>query len=168
MKCLHMSIKLLGCCEMQSKWIFMWTELVFTPVWNLKLVWVHFAYHVNILLLSGNTMQPEKTYSPYLPTVLHRAGHVRILLNILWYACIEKMSCIFKNPLKFSHIISYFHFYNDFIFRVFFKLILHSSRWPAVRNKNTWFTVEKRFSNWTCFTKQTCLLFSPMSKSYIL
>ena len=104
--------------EMKSKWIFMWTELVFTPVWNLKLVWVHFAYHVNILLLSGNTMQPEKTYSPYLPTVLHRAGHVRILLNILWYACIEKMSCIFKNPLKFSHIILYFHFYNNFIFRV--------------------------------------------------
>ena len=33
MKCLlHMSIKILGRFEMQLKWNFMWTELLFTPV----------------------------------------------------------------------------------------------------------------------------------------
>ena len=31
-KCLHMSIKISGRFEMQLKWNFMWTELVFTPV----------------------------------------------------------------------------------------------------------------------------------------
>ena len=28
---------------------FMWTELVFTPVWNLKLAWARFASHVKLL-----------------------------------------------------------------------------------------------------------------------
>ena len=44
-----MSIKISGRFEMQPKWNFMWTELVFTPVWNLKPVWVHFSSHVNVL-----------------------------------------------------------------------------------------------------------------------
>ena len=48
-KCLHMSIKISGRFEMQLKWNFMWTELVFRPVWNLKPVWVLFASHVNVL-----------------------------------------------------------------------------------------------------------------------
>ena len=100
-----------------------------------------------------------------MPTVPHRAGHVRILLNVPRYARIEEMSRIFKSPLKFSRIILYFHFYNDIIFRVFinmcfanivlqmkwliyaccmcfvphkFKFILHPSRWPIARNKNAW------------------------------
>ena len=46
MKCLNLSIKISGRFEMQPKWNFIWTELVFTPVWNLKPVWVHFAPHV--------------------------------------------------------------------------------------------------------------------------
>ena len=37
--------------EMHTKWNFMWTELIFTPVWNIKPVWVHFAFHVNVLLV---------------------------------------------------------------------------------------------------------------------
>ena len=37
------SIKISSRFEMQPKWNFMWTELVFTPVWNLKPVWVHFV-----------------------------------------------------------------------------------------------------------------------------
>ena len=50
MECLHMSIKILGPFEMQPKWNFMWTELVFTLVWSLKPVWVYVASHVNVLL----------------------------------------------------------------------------------------------------------------------
>ena len=33
------------------------------------------------------------------------------------------MSRIFKSPLKFSPIILYFHFYNDFIFRIFINVV---------------------------------------------
>ena len=43
------SIKISGRFEMQPKWNFMWTELAFTPVWNFKPVWFHFASHVNVL-----------------------------------------------------------------------------------------------------------------------
>ena len=28
-----------------------WTELIFTPVWNLKLVWIHFTSLLNVLLI---------------------------------------------------------------------------------------------------------------------
>ena len=49
---LHISSKLLGCFEIQSKWNVMWTELVFTSVWSLKPVWVHFASLVKVLLFS--------------------------------------------------------------------------------------------------------------------
>ena len=45
MKCLRMSIKISGRFEMQPKWNIIWTELVFTPVWKLKPIWVHFASH---------------------------------------------------------------------------------------------------------------------------
>ena len=45
----EMSIKISDRFEMQPKWNFMWTELVFTPVWNFKPVWFHFASHVNVL-----------------------------------------------------------------------------------------------------------------------
>ena len=39
---LSMSIKVSDRFEMESKWKVMWTELVFTPVWNLKRAWIHF------------------------------------------------------------------------------------------------------------------------------
>ena len=39
-----MSIKISGCFKMQPEWNIMWTELVFTPVWNIKPLWVHFAF----------------------------------------------------------------------------------------------------------------------------
>ena len=103
----------------------------------------------------------------YLPTALHHAGHIRILLNIPRYARIEEMSRFFKNPLKFSRVIPYFQFLEDFNYRVFiyivfcrysapnelfnlralymycstqicFKFILHSSRWPTARNESVW------------------------------
>ena len=103
----------------------------------------------------------------YLPTVPHHAGHVCILLKVTQYAHIEEMSHIFKSPLKVFRAILYFHFYNDFIFRVFinivfcqysawneafnirmlhvfcstqvcFKFNLHSSRWLTARNKKAW------------------------------
>ena len=45
--------KISSCFEMQPKWNFMWIELVSTPVWNPKPVWVYFASHVNVLLLKG-------------------------------------------------------------------------------------------------------------------
>ena len=51
MNFLHVPIKISGCFEMQLKWNFMWTELVFMPVWNLKPVWVHFASHVSVLCI---------------------------------------------------------------------------------------------------------------------
>ena len=62
-------------------------------------------------------------WTPYLPSVPHRAGHVRILLNVPRYAHMGEMSRIFKSPLKFSRIILYFHFYKDFIFRVFINIV---------------------------------------------
>ena len=103
----------------------------------------------------------------YLPTALHHAGHIRILLNIPRYACIEEMPRFFKNSLKFSRVIPYFQFLEDFNYRVFicivfcryspsnellnlralymycstqicFKVILHSSRWQTARNENLW------------------------------
>ena len=40
----------------------------------------------------------------------HRAGHVRILMDVARYVHIEEMPHIFKNPLKFSRIIPYFQF----------------------------------------------------------
>ena len=51
MKCLRMSIKILGRFGIQPNWNVMWTELVFKPVWNLKPVWLHFTSHVNVLLV---------------------------------------------------------------------------------------------------------------------
>ena len=48
---LRMSIKISGSFEMQLKWNVMWTELVFTPVWNLRLVWAHFVSHVKVVLV---------------------------------------------------------------------------------------------------------------------
>ena len=49
-----MQLKCRNETEMQLKWNFMLTELVFRLVWNLKPVWVHFASHVNVLLESFN------------------------------------------------------------------------------------------------------------------
>ena len=94
-------------------------------------------------------------------------GTHTILLNIPRYARIEEMSRFFKNPLKFSRVIPYFQFLEDFNYRVFiyivfclysasnelfnlralymycstqicFKFILHSSRWSTARNENVW------------------------------
>ena len=60
MKCLHMSIKILAFFEMQPKWNFMWMELAFMRVWNLKPVWVHFASHVNVLRVSPCSKSCER------------------------------------------------------------------------------------------------------------
>ena len=60
MKCLHMSIKILAFFEMQPKWNFMWIELAFMRVWNLKPVWVHFASHVNVLRVSPCSKSCER------------------------------------------------------------------------------------------------------------
>ena len=49
MKCLRKSIKISGRFKMQPKWNVIWTELLFTVVWNLQPVWVHF---VNLLLVN--------------------------------------------------------------------------------------------------------------------
>ena len=62
-------------------------------------------------------------YKSYLPMVSHRAGHVRILIEVAQYAHIEEMSRIFKNPLEFSRIIPYFQFLDDFISRVFINIV---------------------------------------------
>ena len=60
MKYLHMSIKISGRFKMHPKWNFMWTELVFTLVWNLKPVWVHFVFHVNALLKNCNKSKSDE------------------------------------------------------------------------------------------------------------
>ena len=137
----------------------------------------------------------------YLPTITHRAGRVQRLVNVPRYARIEEITCIFKNPLKFSRIVPYFQFLNDFISRVFIDIvfflditlqmkcliyarcmgivshkfasnsffILQDGRQQETKTLNSiWLIVGKRISNRTCFTKQTCLLLSHMSKSYFL
>ena len=61
----------------------------------------------------------------YLPTVLHCAGHVRILIIVPRYTRIKKMSGILKNPLKFFRIFPHFQFFDDFIYRVFINIVFH-------------------------------------------
>ena len=61
----------------------------------------------------------------YLPTVLHCAGHVRILIDVPRYTRIKKMSGILKNPLKFFHIFPHFQFFDDFIYRVFINIVFY-------------------------------------------
>ena len=108
-------------------------------------------------------------------------------------ARIKEMSRIFKDPLKFSHIFPHFQFLDDFISRVFINIVfcrysasnevfdlraflfqIRSSFLKMVDSKkrkhvtaynSSW---KKDFSNRSCFAKQTCLLLSPMSKSYFL
>ena len=133
-------------------------------------------------MVKNHFIKQVKADTSCLPTFPLNVGYVCILIDVPWYTCIEEISSNFKNPLTFSHIITHFQFLDDFISILFINIVfcwystsnevfnlsafllpIHSSFFKMANSKakrlnSIWFIMGKRFSNWSCFAKQTCLL----------
>ena len=99
---LRMSIKISGRFEIKPKWNVMWTELVFTPVWNLKPLWVHFASHVNVLWDAFLCQAPIFWFLACFSTLFHNLKECKWELNHFFSHCIFLTACLFYMSLLVS------------------------------------------------------------------